>query len=191
MLRSRAPVQGRRISRTAANRAEDAHTQGHRGKSCALLEQCVPILLFPEDTRSHTGRLGPFQPGAAALAISHNIPVLPIALVGAYAAWPSGDSRWRPGRPPVHVVLGAPMMPSPGEIAHQFSERLRREVISLHDTTARAYGKKTLAEYARTEAIELAKTFGSESTPRFVNGVLGTLAARPDDVQATLNPQPS
>jgi N utilization substance protein B len=45
---------------------------------------------------------------------------------------------------------------------------------------------------AINEAIELAKTFGSESTPRFINGVLGTLAARPDDVQATLgNPQPS
>ncbi len=45
---------------------------------------------------------------------------------------------------------------------------------------------------AINEAIELAKTFGSESAPRFVNGVLGTLASRPDDVQATLgNPQPS
>lgn len=31
---------------------------------------------------------------------------------------------------------------------------------------------------AINEAIELAKTFGSESTPRFVNGVLGTLASR-------------
>ncbi len=28
------------------------------------------------------------------------------------------------------------------------------------------------------EAIELAKTFGTDSTPRFINGVLGTLAAR-------------
>jgi len=44
---------------------------------------------------------------------------------------------------------------------------------------------------AINEAIELAKTFGSESTPRFINGVLGTLEARPDDVQATLKPQPS
>lgn len=31
---------------------------------------------------------------------------------------------------------------------------------------------------AINEAVELAKTFGAESTPRFVNGVLGTLAAR-------------
>ncbi|NDJ74833.1 MAG: transcription antitermination factor NusB [Chloroflexi bacterium] len=28
------------------------------------------------------------------------------------------------------------------------------------------------------EAVELAKTFGAESTPRFINGVLGTLATR-------------
>lgn len=34
---------------------------------------------------------------------------------------------------------------------------------------------------AINEAIELAKTFGSESTPRFINGVLGTLAAQYDD----------
>jgi N utilization substance protein B len=40
---------------------------------------------------------------------------------------------------------------------------------------------------AINEAIELAKTFGSDSTPRFVNGVLGTLAAHPDEVQAILD----
>ncbi len=40
---------------------------------------------------------------------------------------------------------------------------------------------------AINEAIELAKTFGSESTPRFINGVLGTLASRPDDVKAAIN----
>lgn len=37
---------------------------------------------------------------------------------------------------------------------------------------------------AINEAIELAKTFGTESTPRFVNGVLGSLAAREHDLQA-------
>jgi N utilization substance protein B len=34
---------------------------------------------------------------------------------------------------------------------------------------------------AINEAVELAKTFGAESTPRFINGVLGTLAAREND----------
>ena len=31
---------------------------------------------------------------------------------------------------------------------------------------------------AINEAVELAKMFGSESSPRFVNGVLGTLVSR-------------
>jgi N utilization substance protein B len=31
---------------------------------------------------------------------------------------------------------------------------------------------------AINEAVELAKMFGSESSPRFVNGVLGSLVAR-------------
>jgi N utilization substance protein B len=44
---------------------------------------------------------------------------------------------------------------------------------------------------AINEAIELAKLFGSDSTPRFVNGVLGTLAAHPDEVQTILDQPPS
>jgi len=40
------------------------------------------------------------------------------------------------------------------------------------------------------EAVELAKTFGSDSTPRFVNGVLGSLAARQNEIQATLRNMP-
>ncbi len=38
------------------------------------------------------------------------------------------------------------------------------------------------------EAVELAKTFGTESTPRFINGVLGTLAARESDTSPKQSP---
>ena len=37
---------------------------------------------------------------------------------------------------------------------------------------------RTPVKVAINEAIMLAKTFGTESTPRFINGVLGTLSAR-------------
>ena len=33
------------------------------------------------------------------------------------------------------------------------------------------------------EAVELAKVYGSDSTPRFVNGVLGSLASRQKEIQ--------
>ena len=45
------------------------------------------------------------------------------------------------------------MDPVPGEIAHEFSERIRRQVIELHDQTARAYGMPTLDEYGRHRAL--------------------------------------
>lgn len=41
----------------------------------------------------------------------------------------------------------------------------------------------TPTKVAINEAIELAKFYGSDSTPRFVNGVLGSLAARQNEIQ--------
>jgi N utilization substance protein B len=56
-------------------------------------------------------------------------------------------------------------------------------------------GRLTPVKVAINEAVELAKTYGSDSAPRFINGVLGTLAdhaADPDEellISATDSPQ--
>jgi N utilization substance protein B len=42
---------------------------------------------------------------------------------------------------------------------------------------------KTPIKVAINEAVELAKAYGSDSTPRFVNGVLGSLANRQNEIQ--------
>ncbi len=39
---------------------------------------------------------------------------------------------------------------------------------------------------AINEAVELAKVFGSDSSPRFINGVLGSLAARENEIRQSL-----
>ncbi len=39
---------------------------------------------------------------------------------------------------------------------------------------------------AINEAVELAKVFGSDSSPRFINGVLGSLAARQNEIRQSL-----
>ena len=41
---------------------------------------------------------------------------------------------------------------------------------------------------AINEAVELAKRYGSDSAPRFVNGVLGTLAEREPEIRDLLQP---
>lgn len=45
----------------------------------------------------------------------------------------------------------------------------------------------TPVKVAINEAIELAKMYGSDSTPRFVNGVLGSLAARQQEIKTQFN----
>lgn len=45
----------------------------------------------------------------------------------------------------------------------------------------------TPIKVAINEAVELAKTFGSDSTPRFVNGVLGSLADHQNEIRQYLN----
>jgi N utilization substance protein B len=46
---------------------------------------------------------------------------------------------------------------------------------------------KTPIKVAINEAVELAKVYGSDSTPRFVNGVLGSLAQRQNEIRQSLH----
>lgn len=130
--------------------------RGQRGIAAELLDEGVPLLIFAEGTRSRTGAMTSFTPGAAALSISRNVPILPIALVGAYAAMPYGATVPVNGRPHVHIIFGRPLTAAPGELARQFSERLHRYVVEMHDTTARAYGMPTQADFARAVALRTA-----------------------------------
>jgi len=115
--------------------AIERNSEGKRGGSSkALLERGVPLLIFPEGGRSKTGVMGKFKPGAAALAMNTKVPCLPIALVGASTAMPRGVNWPKPGRLPVTVVFGAPMLPDAGETAENFSNRLAAEVRRLHET---------------------------------------------------------
>jgi transcription antitermination protein NusB len=49
-----------------------------------------------------------------------------------------------------------------------------------------AVDRKTPVKVAINEAVELAKIYGSDSAPRFVNGVLGSLASHLNEIQQSL-----
>jgi 1-acyl-sn-glycerol-3-phosphate acyltransferase len=97
-----------------------------------LLQKGVPLLVFPEGTRAKDYRKrGHFKPGAAALAISTGVPIVPVALVGAGRAHPRGSKWPKPGRLPVGVVYGDPMFARPGEVPNDFMARIKAEIESL------------------------------------------------------------
>ncbi|MDO9546996.1 MAG: transcription antitermination factor NusB [Pelolinea sp.] len=49
-----------------------------------------------------------------------------------------------------------------------------------------AVGKCTPVKVAINEAVELAKIYGSDSTPRFINGVLGSLVSNLNNYEVSL-----
>ncbi len=53
-----------------------------------------------------------------------------------------------------------------------------------------AVAESTPVKVAINEAVELAKVFGSDSAPRFVNGVLGSLTERLNEIQQAFADHP-
>ncbi|NLT30814.1 MAG: 1-acyl-sn-glycerol-3-phosphate acyltransferase [Propionibacterium sp.] len=127
--------------------------RNRKGLAGGLLSKGVPLLIYPEGTRSRNGTMAPFKPGAAALCISRHVPALPVALVGIRQAMPHGNVLPVPGRPEVHVVFGKPMWAEQGETAVKFAERIREQVATMHDQTALATGFPRIIDYQR-EALE-------------------------------------
>lgn len=65
------------------------------------------VLLFPEGSRTRDGSVGRLKPGFLALARRGGVPLVPIAVVGAYDCWPRGQRL--PNRYPTSVVIGEPI----------------------------------------------------------------------------------
>lgn len=105
--------------------------QPTKGLSRRLLAAGVPLLLYPEGTRSRDGSMGEFLPGAAAMCVDAGVPCVPVALHGTGAAMPVGRSWPVPGRPPVQMTIGAPIAPMPDDDAEAFNARVAAAVAAL------------------------------------------------------------
>jgi 1-acyl-sn-glycerol-3-phosphate acyltransferase len=95
-----------------------------------LIDQRWNLLMFPEGTRSRSGKLGKMRSGAAAIAQSHDIPIVPIYLKGTHDAMPPGRNwpkrrHFLARRHRVEVHFGEPIWPRRDEPRHELMDRVR------------------------------------------------------------------
>ncbi len=95
------------------------------GMTGRLLRDGIPILIFPEGTRSRTGEIGVFKPGSAALSIQLGVPILPLAISGGHEAMPVGSFLPKAGRYPIDFYIGKPLWANTEETPEEFIERVK------------------------------------------------------------------
>ncbi len=104
------------------------------------LKQGKKVLLFPEGTRSSDGRIAPLKPGFLSVARRCKVPLIPMAITGAFEALPR--TSLLPRRFPMRVAVGSPI-----EVSEftELSDEAMLELVSqrLHACYATAQASRT------------------------------------------------
>jgi 1-acyl-sn-glycerol-3-phosphate acyltransferase len=89
------------------------------------------VLSYAEGTRSKTGEVHIFRRGAFSIAQEGDIPVVPVAVTGAYECLPPGGLKVERGT--IYVDIGKPFKPSefPNASVEELAEHARQEVIRM------------------------------------------------------------
>ena len=95
------------------------------------IQQGNTIVIFPEEGRTSTRTLRPFQRGAFLLALKSRLPIVPIAIDGTHEVFPVGAKSIRPGR--VTVRLGRPIEPTEFSVRDKgaLAARARGDIVTM------------------------------------------------------------
>ncbi|MFI4898878.1 MAG: lysophospholipid acyltransferase family protein [Phycisphaerales bacterium JB059] len=114
-------------------------------ETLSRLERGRAVIIFPEGSRTFDGEVAPFKRGAAVIVKRSRCPVLPVAIEGAYDAWPRGRRLPKVFGQRVGVAIGEPigheeLMRNGADAA---LDRLRDEVEALRlELRARLRGER-------------------------------------------------
>lgn len=87
------------------------------------------VLIFPEGTRSTTGKLQPFKSGIGLITWNMEVPVIPIKIKGLYEVLPKGTHFPKTGN--VEVIIGKPMKFNKMQAFQEITDKLEKEFRKL------------------------------------------------------------
>ncbi len=114
-----------------------------------LIDKGFSIAIFPEGTRSGSGKLGKFRHGVAILALAKDVPVVPMYFAGLAAIRPKGSQELRPA--PAITMIGRPIRFEPGTSVPDATRRLKHAVEALRDEL---HGTPSVPELAPSVAAD-------------------------------------
>ena len=120
----------------------DAADPSSTREAVRLLKAGHVVMIFPEGERTHTGNVERFKPGAFRLAVSLQVPVLPVTIEGGHGSWPPGQIFPRPGRMKItyHPILKPDPTLEPREAAGDLTRRARAVIAGALGDAAAASG---------------------------------------------------
>lgn len=110
----------------------------------------VPLLVFPEGTRSRSGRLQLFKDGFFKLAVDNDIEIFPVAVHNTPQGWSPGSGQIKPA--PCSLIYGRPINPR-GHTVEQLRDAVRNQIIELIKTSPH-YDPKVDRPIQKGEPIE-------------------------------------
>jgi 1-acyl-sn-glycerol-3-phosphate acyltransferase len=135
--------------------------------SARLLADGWTVVVFPEGTRSRDGFVGSFRTGAAEIVVACQVPVIPVGILGTYAAMPRGSNWTVPGRPRVSVRYGPPVMSRANETPEDLTARIFDAVKKLlaEDATSWWEAQRGSADVAEPPASSWRRIWEQSDSP--------------------------
>ena len=154
------------------------------------LQGGAAVVIYPEGTRTTDGRLGEVKSGFALIAKRAGVPIMPVAIVGAWECWPRGRPFPLPGR--VRLEFGA-LIPAAAIAAMDDATlvaEVARRLAALDSEARRVRAGIKLEPSPRRKALESARSAATRRVETGARPMDPVAEAPPPAERALLPPSP-
>jgi len=144
-----APVAGRLMRAMGHIPVDRRSGSGAYRQGLRRLDAGQLVGVFPEATISRSWVLKAFRRGAAGLAVSRQVPVVPVVVWGGHRIFTVDGHRSLRRRMPVTIIVGEALVPGAGETVDELSARLHASMEGLLDEAIDTYPESPRDEQDR------------------------------------------